>query len=162
MEEMLPLIVSMVIEIAFVFLIIFLLAIFIKHRSTISAVMFFFLLSAGAFFLLNYPNLSLEEIVGEINEGSLPYGYALGNILPQYGVGTSLISSLTALELPVSLLYISFYFIMFSMLNGDVNKVSFLLNPIFTICLYAVLFILSFIIFKRRNKKKKIYSDYDE
>ena len=156
MDSILPSLISIVIYFIFGFLFVFLLGIFIKHRSLISAMMFLFLLSALSFFLLNYPTLTVEEFVnveGEINE---PLANSLLSILPDYGIGPSFYSILNVLSMPVRLIYVSFGMILISLLKENVNNVSFLFDPIFVISFYAVLFVLCFLIFRKKKKKKKI------
>lgn len=162
MRNSLPFIISIVIYIVFMFLFVFLLGVFIKHRSKLSAVMFAFFLSALCFFFLNYPVNTVTEIVGEVPTDKLPWAGKLLNFLPQYGVGPTLYSILEILSAPVRAIYVSFGLLLVSLLNDKANSVSFLMDPIFVLCFYAVLFVIFFLIFKKRKKKKKIYSDYDE
>ena len=129
---------------------------FNSHRSIVSAVTFYLFLSAVSFVLLNIPM-----------EGT-PFYFKIRIyfIWPEYGVGVTLINTLTFLSMAVSFIHTAFLdiiiFVLAAMNVENLDIYNFFSNSVFILSFYGLLFLITFLLFRRRKKKKKIYSDYEE
>lgn len=125
----------------------YIIALFIKKRSIIAGVSFYFLLSSLCLLLIN------------INDGK--FILDLSNFVKDYSLGNSLVILISIIAYPLSLFHNSFMQIIIKDLNASNDVISFFDSYYFTLVINALFFMVSFILFKKRKKDKRNYSDYD-
>ena len=146
----LPPLIGWLFTLVLLFLFAFLTSLFVKKRSTFTGVMFLLLLGALAHFLL-----TLDTGEGLFSQTILEIG-------KEFNIGKSIYNVLAILELPVYILNTTFVEFITNafMLEIDSEMANFFINPIYILVVHLVLFVLSFVLFKRQKKSQRIYSDY--
>lgn len=146
----LPGLIGLTLFLSVIFIVLSLMGLFIRKRSTISGIMFFLAVSAICTFICNFT----------INE--LLLIEHIRNIGIEFGVGEGIASAIQAIASLVFHAHKFFVSIVASLFSLDPSdeKLSFINNGILIMLGYIVLFLLSFILFNRKKKTKKIYSDY--
>ena len=148
--EFLPPLVSFLITIVIFFLIMTLVSLFIKKRSTMSGIMFLLFISAICTFLLSF------------KMGDTYLSTTIQDLGKEFNVGAGLIGVITILAYPTSTLHTFFLDLLVKgfMLKTTDDLYGFFNNTIFILAVYAVLFLLAFLLFKKSKKSQRIYSDY--
>lgn len=146
----LPGLIGLLIFLVIFFVLFSIVGVFYKKRSTVSAIMFILALSSICFFLqeLKIDNKSLSVTLLEL--------------APEYGIGSALNSIIISIAYPT--LAINSFFVSFiaGIMNVSITDPSleFISSGLFAMIIYLVLFVLAFILFNRKKKSKRVYSDY--
>ena len=146
----LPGLIGLLILLLIIFVIFSIVGVFFKKRSTVSAIMFFLAISSVLYFLSGI----------ETENGTLLVDIAL--LGADYGIGAGLVSAITALGTPVALIHSLFVSMLAAIMGVATNdpSLSFVGGGLFAMIVWVVLFVVAFILFNRKKKSKRVYSDY--
>lgn len=146
----LPGLIGLLILLLIIFVIFSIVGVFFKKRSTISAIMFFLAISSVLYFVSGI----------ETENGTLLVDIAL--LGADYGIGAGLVSAITALSTPVALIHSLFVSMLAAIMGVAVSdpSLSFVSGGLFAMIVWVVLFVVAFILFNRKKKSKRVYSDY--